>query len=310
MIRLKMHPLVSIITINFNQVQHTCALLNSLKNLNYPNIEIIVVDNHSSESPEKAIIENHPNVKLILSPSNLGFAGGNNLGILQSTGKYLLFLNNDTEVDAEFLQPLVDLFEKNPLAGIASPKILYYNSGNTIQYVGCERVNRYTGRNKRVGFKQKDVGQYDEMKETELIHGAAMMVPKNVIDTVGMMPEVFFLYYEELDWCESIKRNGFKAFVVPASKIYHKESMSIGKNSLLKTYYMTRNRMLYMRRNSNGLAKLVWIIFFIFISIPKNIFMFVYHHEFAHLNAFCKGFLWNVTHLRTGVKIVFKTYSK
>jgi GT2 family glycosyltransferase len=296
-------PLVSIITVNYNQLIHTCALLESLRKISYPSIEIIVVDNHSAENPQKKIQAEFPEVILVLSESNLGFAGGNNLGIEKAKGKYLLFINNDTEVDAEFLEPLVDMFEHNPKAGIASPKIIYYNTDNIIQYAGCYRINPYTGRNKRIGYKEKDLGQHDTLRETDLAHGAAMMVPRTVIDKAGEMPAIFFLYYEELDWCEAIKNCGYSIYVVPASKVYHKESMSVGKNSTLKTYYMTRNRLLFMRRNTKGVTKLSWILFFLIFSIPKNIAGYILKREIDQLKAFWRGFVWNVTHHKNGDRI-------
>lgn len=298
-------PRVSIITINYNQLALTCALLESLRNLTYPEVETIVVDNCSPENPTDVITKKYPEVKYIRSEKNLGFAGGNNLGINASTGKYLLFLNNDTEVDPTFLQPLVELFENNPKAGVASSKILYYNSGEIIQYAGSTSINPFTGRNTRVGFMEKDRGQHDVLKETDLAHGAAMMVPRKIIDQVGMMPEFFFLYYEEIDWCESIKRAGYKVFVVPASKVYHKESMSVGKNSTLKTYYMTRNRLLFMRRNTSGLRKIFWVIFFLIFSLPKNSLTYLLQRDADHGKAFWKGLLWNLTHLSNGQKLKF-----
>lgn len=299
-----MDSLVSIITINFNQLQYTCELLDSLRRSAYKNIEVIVVDNGSKENPRAIINEKYPEVKVIVSGKNLGFAGGNNLGIQAAQGKYLFFLNNDTEIDPNTFQPLIALFESTPDAGIASPKILYFNSDETIQYVGCSNINPYTGRNRREGFKEKDQGQYDTLRTTDLAHGAAMMVPRSVVDQVGFMPELFFLYYEELDWCETIKDAGFKIYVVPESKIYHKESMSVGKNSTLKTYYMTRNRLLFMRRHTSGIIKLSWILFFIFISVPKNSLKFILRREMKHLKAFWKGSLWNITHHSNGRRLI------
>ena len=298
-------PLISIITINYNQSHLTCALLESLRKISYPNIEIIVVDNASKESPKEKIEKDFPEATLIMSSENLGFSGVNNLGIYKATGKYLLFINNDTEVDPGFLEPLVNLFETNPQVGMASPKILYFESKDIIQYVGWEKVNPYTGRNKGLGYQEKDNGQYDELKETELVHGAAMMVPRTVIDKAGVMPELFFLYYEELDWCESVKNKGYKVFVVPQSKVYHKESMSIGKNSTLKTYYITRNRLLFMRRNTSGLTKLSWVLFFIAFSIPKNSAKYFLSRELDQLKAFWKGLIWNITHSTSGEKYSF-----
>ena len=298
-----MAPLVSIITINYNQLRMTCELLDSLRKLTYPAVEIIVVDNNSTENPTSVIASKYPEVKLIVSNENLGFAGGNNLGIKESKGDYLLFLNNDTEVDPGVLEPLVKLFETNPDAGAASSKILYHNSGETIQYAGSSRVDPFTGRSKRVGYMEKDNGQHDQLKETHLAHGAAMMVPRRVINKVGMMPEFFFLYYEEVDWCESIKKGGYKIFFVPESKVYHKESMSIGKGSTLKTYYMTRNRLLYMRRNTTGLSKVLWILFFLLFSLPKNALKYTLKRDLEHARAFWRGLTWNLTHLDNGKKL-------
>jgi GT2 family glycosyltransferase len=288
-------------------VELTCELLASLEKTTYPNKEIIVVDNGSEENPERLIKQKFPTVHIIVSPENLGFAGGNNLGIVASRGKYLLFLNNDTEVDPGFLEPLVDMFEANPQAGAASSKILYHNSDETIQYAGSGSIDHFTGRSKRIGWMERDNGQYDELRETNLAHGAAMMVPRTIVDEVGMMPEFFFLYYEEVDWCESIKKAGYKIFYVPSSRVYHKESMSIGKESVLKTYYLTRNRLLYMRRNTSGLKKLTWILFFLIFSIPKNALTFTLQRDMDRAKAFWKGLIWNLTHMENGEK--FKLFA-
>jgi GT2 family glycosyltransferase len=180
---------------------------------------------------------------------------------------------------------------------------LYHNSGNTIQYAGSSRIDPFTGRSKRIGYMEKDNGQHDVQRETDLAHGAAMMVPRRVIDQVGMMPEFFFLYYEEVDWCESIKRAGYKIFFVPDSKVYHKESMSIGKGSTLKTYYLTRNRLLFMRRNTSGMKKLTWIAFFLVFSLPKNAITYTLQRDIQHGKAFLKGLIWNITHLNNGEKL-------
>lgn len=298
-----MQPCVSIITINYNQLQVTCALLDSLRKVTYAELEVIVVDNHSTTDPSAVIASQYPEVKLIVSNENLGFAGGNNLGIRACKGDYILFLNNDTEVEPGFIEPLIAVFEAHADAGIASPKILYHNSGETIQYAGSTRIDPYTGRSKRIGYMERDKGQHNVLRQTDLAHGAAMMVPRRVIDSVGMMPEFFFLYYEEVDWCESIKKAGYKIYFVPDSRVYHKESMSVGKGSTLKTYYMTRNRLLYMRRNTTGWEKIAWIVYFILFTLPKNTLMFTIRRELEHVRAFWKGLFWNITHLDDGKKL-------
>jgi len=285
-------PLVSIITINYNHLELTQALLKSLESISYPNTEIIVVDNNSDVNPKSILLKEYPYIKVIVSDTNLGFAGGNNLGIKEAKGKYLLFINNDTEVEPNFLEPLADKLESNPKIGMVSPKIIYYGT-DLIQYAGATNINKYTGRGRKIGHAEKDIGQYNKDRRTALAHGAAMMIPAHVIDIAGMMPELYFLYYEEHDWCEIIKRAGFEIHYVANSTIYHKESMSIGINSPFKTYYMTRNRILFMRRNTSGISLFIGYIFFMVFAFPKNTLTFLVRRQHDHLKAYLKGIAWN-----------------
>ena len=292
------YPLISIITVNFNQLTVTCEMLDSLQNLDYPNLEIIVVDNHSTTNPSKHLSQYYPNVKCIISRKNLGFAGGNNLGIAQAKGDYLFFVNNDTELTKGMLTPLLNLFAKVENLGVVCPKICYYperdDVKDIIQYMGATPVNNYTARNAIIGEREFDEGQYQGARPTPYAHGAAMMVSKRVIDKVGMMPEDFFLYYEELDWCEQIRRAGFEIYVEPQSKIYHKESISVGKANPFKTYYLTRNRILFMRRNRTKAELALFTLFLVFVTIPKNVISYFVRGEFQHLQAFVKGVWWHV----------------
>ncbi len=286
-------PLVSVITVIYNQVEVTCAMLASLRNVTYPNIEVFVVDNASPSEDTSVIPARFPEVKFIHSAENLGFAGGNNLAVRQAKGKYVFFLNNDTEVEPDFLEPLVALFEAAPNAGVASPKIIYHGTGGLIQYAGCVGISPWTGRGRAIGSKEKDTGQYNHVCETDLAHGAAMMVPMEVIRKTGLMPENYFLYYEEHDWCEMIKRAGFSCHYVGSSAIYHKESISVGKNSVLKTYYMNRNRLLFMRRNLTGWKQLVSVVFFLCVAFPKNSLVFGLQRQWKHLSALWRGLGWH-----------------
>ena len=239
--------LISIITVNFNQAKVTCELLASLRNITYKNVEIIVVDNASKEDAS-IIKKQYPEVTLINSNSNLGFAGGNNLGLKSAQGKYILFINNDVEVSTDFLEPLFQKLIHLDSTAAVSPKIKYFTPGNTIQYAGSYAVNPFTLRNTHIGTGEIDHGQYNESKLTSYAHGACMLVKKSVIDLIGSMDEKFFLYYEEQDWCERMNRNGYHIFYVPQSVVLHKESISTGKSSPLKTYYLSRNRILFARR--------------------------------------------------------------
>lgn len=292
-------PLISIITVNYNQPQLTCELLKSVSALNYANIEVIVIDNGSAENPADMIASTYPNVKFIRSESNLGFAGGNNLGIKAANGKYLFLVNNDTELSPDVLNILLPLFNQYPGVGVISPKICYYHSNSDtenapiIQYVGYTPVNPYTARNSTIGEFEPDVGQYQHITETPYAHGAAMLISRQAIEQAGLMPENYFLYYEELDWCEQIRRAGFTILVAPTAVVYHKESMTVGKTSALKTYYLTRNRILFMRRNAQKWQLFVFMLFFLFVTLPKNVVNYTLRRQSEHLHSFLAGALWH-----------------
>lgn len=286
-------PLVSIISVHFNQIDLTEAFIKSVLNQSYIEFELIIIDNGSVNEPINPLVEKYPMVCFIISKENLGFAGGNNLGIEKAKGEFLFFLNNDTEIFDDTIGILVEHYKKQPNCGMLSPKIKYHDT-NTIQYAGSGEINLYTGRNKRLGYKEEDNGQFDNVYQTEIIHGAAMMVSRRLISIIGMMPAEFFLYYEEIDWCQQAKNAGFEIWFNGNSTVYHKESMSIGKNSPLKTYYMARNRLLYMRRHTHGIKKLSWIAFFILFSFPKNLLVFALHKDWKNLEGFLKGVKWNL----------------
>lgn len=294
-----MKPLVSIITINFNESEVTLDLLQSIRGLTYPNYEIIVVDNASPNDNPDSIKEKYPEVNLIKSKENLGFAGGNNLGVKQAKGDYLLFINNDTIVPKGFIEPLVETLQEDKTIGMVSPKIKFHWDPTLIQYAGYTPMSHWTIRNNSIGYHQKDDGDFDKAGETQSIHGAAMMVPKSVVENVGMMTEIYFLYYEEHDWAEMVKRAGYKIYYQPKSHILHKESVSTGKFSPLKTYYISRNRILFARRNFKPFQLFISLLFQCFVSIPKNTLVFIIKREFEHLRAFWRAISWNLTNKTT-----------
>jgi hypothetical protein len=291
-----MRPLVSLITINYNHFDDTIEFLESAARLTYPNIEVIVVDNDSpKEKPTAEAIARFPKVNFIQSDKNRGFAGGNNIGLKAAKGDYLFLLNNDTVMPEGFLEPIIDFMESHPDAGMASPKVLYPDH-KTLQYVGAVAISPLTGRGKRLGLHEKDNGQYDKTYRTDLGHGAALIVTRKAYEQVGPMPEIYFLYYEEHDWCEQVKRKGFNMYYIGTSHIIHKESVSTGGDeSPLKVYYITRNRLIFMRRNSSGLSFVTGLLFFVFIAAPRNILKYALKGKMPLVRSFIKGVQWNLT---------------
>lgn len=291
------YPLVSIVTVNYNQSAVTCELIASLERISYPNIEIIVVDNHSEKDDPSIIKQRFPNIKFIPNPINYGFAAGNNFGIMAANGDYVLFLNNDTEVRPDFLEPLVAKMENNPHIGAVSPKIRFFHTPETIQYAGYTEMNPITIRNFAIGYREQDLGQYDQDRKTPFAHGAAMMVPMWLIKKIGMMSYIFFLYYEESDYCDRIKRAGYEIYYVHDSLIYHKESISTGKLSPLKIYYIYRNRIVYMRRNIFGKKFFLGLVYQLFVAIPKNAFVFLLKGKLKLFHAFYRAVGWHIHHM-------------
>lgn len=289
-------PLVSVITVNYNSTEVTVELLKSIRRLAFTSLEVIVVDNGSREDPGERLREADPAVKVIVSPVNLGFAGGNNLGIRAAKGEYLFLVNNDTEFTAGLIEGLLDVFRRRPDAGMACPKFHFFYHPNIIEYAGYNALNVWRGSCTMVGNKEKDEGQYDREGVTPFAHGGAMMIPASVVREVGEMPECYFLYYEELDWSETLKRKGYKIYYQPHALIYHKESMSVGKKSVIKTYYHCRNRILFMRRNVGPVALTAFTLYFIFFTIPKNSLVFLVRWEPDHFRAFWRGIFWNLSH--------------
>jgi GT2 family glycosyltransferase len=275
--------IISIITINYNGLKDTCELMETLP-LDDTSIEVIVVDNASRQDEASVIEQRYPQVKVIRSSENLGFAGGNNLGIEASCGKYLYFINNDTLLSLQGnavantkhgMQPelryLVERLESDRQIGMVCPKIRFTWGDNLIQFAGYTPLSRVTLRNNAIGYNESDYGQYDTAHPTPYGHGAAMMVRREAIDKAGMMPTCFFLYYEELDWSMMIRRAGYTIWYEPASTIYHKESQTTGQASPLRTYYITRNRLFFVQRNSPLPWRYLSYLYLIFVAGLKAI---------------------------------------
>ncbi len=282
-----MNIALSIITVNYNGLKDTCALIESIPFTE--NMEVIVVDNASKQDEASFIQKQYPQVKVIRSKNNLGFAGGNNLGINTAKGKYLFLINNDTIFKDFNIQALFDRIESSPNIGIVCPKIRFIWGTNPIQFAGYTPLSKITVRNHAIGYGEEDKGQYNTAHPTPYAHGAAMLIKRDTIDKVGFMPEVFFLYYEELDWSMMFTRAGYEIWYDPACTIYHKESQSTGQNSPLRTYYITRNRLLLVKRNWQRIYKYLAYCYLTCIVAPRDIIKHTLKGRFDLSKAVCKG---------------------
>lgn len=237
-------PLVSIILVNYNGYLDTVDCISSLLDLDYDNFKIYVVDNGSTvkATPEQLqYISNHSNY--IWSDNNLGFSGANNLGIdyaMKDNPDYYLLLNNDTEVEPDFLNKLVKVGSEKDDAGLITGKILWFDDKSRIWYAGGE-YNCETGKTTHFQYDEINNDLDKKIETVTFASGCLLLIPAQVISTVGKMDERMFLYAEDTEYCCRVTKNGLKIYYTNDSVIYHKVSRSTGFGSTNSQYYNVRN---------------------------------------------------------------------
>lgn len=240
-----------IIILNWNGYDDTLECVRSCLNQDYQPATIVIVDNDSDDDSESRLRAQFPQLVILQAGANLGYAGGNNLGIryaLEQNADYIWLLNNDTIIDTKALDELMGAAAIYPESGMIGSKILYYSEPSVINYAGG-RIDADLGLSEHIGIYERDNHQFDVLSETGYITGCSLLVKRSVVERIGYMDESYFLYFEESDWCLKAKTHGFSLLYVPASIVYHKESVSTRKVSGATTYYMTRNRLFFISRN-------------------------------------------------------------
>jgi GT2 family glycosyltransferase len=280
--------LVSVITVNFKQTEVTLRMLQQLRKSSWKQLEVILVDN-AAESDDTGLFEAaYPGIRVIRSIENRGFAGGNNLGLAVAKGDYLFLLNNDAFVEEDTIATLVGSLQSQATLGAVSPKIKYFGT-NTIQYAGFSPISRITGRSIAFGKWQEDNGQCNRSGQIAYTHGAAMMLTRAAFEQVGDMDESYFLYYEELDWCERIRKAGFDLFYEPKATVYHAASASTGVGSPFQLYYLTRNRILFQHRWSTTFQFIFSLFYLTTVCLIKYI-KFVLSNKSKHARSLVKAY--------------------
>jgi GT2 family glycosyltransferase len=236
---------VAVVVLSWNGREDTLQCLASLAKVDSPGLITIVVDNGSTDGTSDAVREAFPDTELVRTEKNLGFAEGNNVGMrkaLELGADYVLVLNNDVEVDPAFVSALVEEAGRRPDAGALCSKILYFDPSDLIWFAGASFDPRsgYNGRQR--GYRDRDDGRYDDVCETDRACGAAMLVPRKVLEEVGLFDRELFFYSEDTDWSLRAHAAGYRHYLVPASKLWHKVSVtSGGENSPTTLYYGVRN---------------------------------------------------------------------
>ncbi|MEG6532045.1 glycosyltransferase family 2 protein [Caldibacillus thermoamylovorans] len=274
-------PLVYIVIVNYNGLQDTIECINSIKKSTYENYKVVVVDNGSTDNSVSTLIKEFRDVKLIKSQENLGFSGGNNIGImfaLNQNADYVCLLNNDTVVSKDFLKELVEVAINYKDVGIVGGQINFFDNPLKIWFGGGilskVRGNAY---HRFIHMEEEDKVI---ISEEDFITGCLQLISRDVINKVGLLNDDYFLYYEDTDYCCRVRNAGYKLIYTNKSKIYHKVSQSTGEKSALFYYYNTRNRLIFIRNNFNGLAKSVSLFYAILTSILK---LFIFKNRYIYI---------------------------
>jgi GT2 family glycosyltransferase len=266
---------ICVVTVNYNTAEDTTTFLHSLKHLKSPDFEIeaVVVDNGSEKIYK--LPENLKNTTLIRSDTNTGFSGGYNIGMkeaLKNGADFILIVNNDTVMDPDMLTNLLKVLESDPKIGLTTPKI-YFAKGHEFhkdRYQSEELgkvlwfAGGYTDWNNVMsihrGMDEVDHGQYDKTEEIEFASGCCMLFKKEVLKKVGLLDDRYFLYYEDADLNERVKRGGYKIYYVPSAKLIHINAASTGgAGNVLHDYFLTRNKMLFGMTYAPARTKLALI---------------------------------------------------
>jgi len=248
-----MKPKICIVLLNWNGAKDSIECIKSLKKISYTNLEILVIDNNSEKNDKIFLTEElkRYNISIIYNDSNVGFSEGNNIGInkaMKEDFEFVLLLNNDTVVELDFLEPLLNIFSKYDDVGIAAPQINYYDDKNKIWSKGGN-ISRIRGS----GFAYSDDIESDKKeddKSVSFVSGCCMLIKKDLFKKIGLFDEKFYLYVEDTDFCYRTIQAGYKIYVSYDSKIYHKISGSTKVNlNQLPLYYVTRNRLYFAKKN-------------------------------------------------------------
>lgn len=229
-------PLCSIVVLNWNGAEDTIACLKSLAGLMSPSCRVLVVDNGSTDGSPERMRQAFPDIELLLLPYNIGYSGGNNAGfrrVKELHAEYVIFLNNDTQVDEGFCTPLLDVLQRNPGAGIAVPKIFYLDQPDMLWYAGGV-VSLSTGLIRHVGLRKKDAPEFDRPGTTGYATGCCLAMRCRDFEAVGAFDERFSMYAEDVDLSLRVRALGMSIDYVPSSRVWHKVSASFSRSPLRK----------------------------------------------------------------------------
>ncbi len=296
-------PRVGLVMVNWNGLEHLKISLPSLRKQTYKNLTIYLVDNRSADESVSFVKESFPEVVLIDAGKNLGFAGGNNLGIERAMADgvdYLLLLNNDTDVNPDMLAKLVNHMEAHPKVGIAQPKLLLMDYRDTLDSCGSWLTK--TGFLIHFGCEEKDAPKYNKVTPIFTIKGAAMIVRRQTIEAIGSFDDDFFAYFEETDLCWRAWLLGWRVHYAPVTTVYHKIGGSTKKiGSPVINYHSFKNRIMSLIKNL-AWYNLIWILPLHLVMVLGFSLIYFAAFRFRSGLSIYKALGWNIAHIGANLK--------
>ena len=299
-------PTFSIIVVNFNGLAFLKGCFDSLMRTTYPGVEFIMVDNGSTDDSIPFVEQNYPRVQVVKSPTNLSYSGGNNLGIRHAAGKYLVLLNNDTEVTPGWLEPLAEEFDSDASIAACQPKILMLTRKSSFEYAGAaggfmDRFGFPFLRGRIVDVIEEDHGQYQSHVDLFWTSGAAMAIRKRVLDEVGLLDEDFVLHMEEIDLCWRLHLQGYRLRARPDAVVYHYGGGTLSRRKPVKLYYNLRNSIFMLLKNTST-RRLLWVLpirsLFDLAFLIKSLLIL----DLKNAATVPAAYAWLLTHLRLILK--------
>lgn len=266
-------PTVYFVILNYNNPNDTIATIEEVEKINYKNFKIVIVDNYSMDNSEAVLKQRFPQHIFIQTGANLGYAGGNNMGMKRAkveNADFICILNNDVITHPDFLQILLDYMVKHPNIGVVGPRVCEFNDPQIVQSTGA-MINFNTGRVNVLNNRVHEDKVKGEIIPCDYVGGACMLFNTKILDEVGYIPEDYFLFYEETEWCLNIKNKGYEVICNCNAKVVHKGSASINQISGLSEYFMYRNVVLFMKRNANIKQLFIFYPYLILYAVYRGV---------------------------------------
>jgi GT2 family glycosyltransferase len=291
---MKDNPKVYIVILNYNSYEDTIECVKHCKNITYKNYDIIVVDNNSTDDSFNILSDKLNDIIILKSEINKGYAYGNNLAIkaaLEKKAEYICILNSDVIVEEDFLEPLVNALQNDEKLGIVGPCVCQYDFKDRIQAIGSS-LNICLGL-ARSNYKGE---LYSNIKKgsisVDYVGGACLLFKSEILDKTGLIPENYFLFFEETEFCYKAKKKGYDCKCIVSSRVYHKGSATISRYKGLGYYLLHKNRIVFIRRNGNVLQRIIFSLYIPLETIgriiirrePLNLIKFYFNGAFSDTN--------------------------